>query len=222
MYISTRRAVLPILALVIFLAGCASSSTSLSLEELQGIRIERVDVVYKPDAIIHWEKVEVPYIDRVKAAKTTSAKAKPWKQEMLEDKQAAEKEYETLASTPEAKRYMQGVLAAELKARLGAAILPKYQGTRPVVLELHVSSLIIPGPTERVLLGGSPSLKAVTVLKDSATGKELAKLDQMAAVEVGNGVVGVLVDQAFADLEDRVFGAYINNVSAWLQAKREG
>ena len=141
---------------------------------------------------------------------------------MLEDKQAAEKEYETLASTPEAKRYMQGVLAAELKARLGAAILPKYQGTRPVVLELQVVALIIPGPTERVLLGGSPTLKAVTVLKYSATGKELAKLDQMAAVEVGNGVVGVLVDQAFADLEDRVFGAYVNNVSAWLQAKREG
>lgn len=211
MHIVKRWAVLPILALVATLSGCATATMSLSPQELQTIRIERVDVVYKPDAFIQWEKVALPYVEK------HSLKAKkPWKQVMLEDEEAAKNEYQTILNSPEGKQYMQGALTAELKKRVGAAIVPKFQGTRPVVLEITVVGLSIPGPAQRVIWGGSPMLGAVTKLKDASTGEELAKLDKMAASYAGNGLLGVLIDQAFEDLEDRVFGAYTQNLSNWL------
>ncbi len=222
MCVATWRAFPPILTLALLLAGCATASMSLSPEELQAIRIERVDVTYSPDAFISWEKVETPYVERVQAAKTSSGKPKPWKQVMQEDEEAAKNEYQTIINSPEGKQYKQNMLSAELKKRITATILPKYQGTRRVVMEITVFSLSIPGPVQRVVLGGTPMLGAITVLKDANTGKELAKLDRMAAAHAGNGLLGVLVDQAFSDLEDRVFNAYLSNVSNWLQTKREG
>ncbi|MEJ2124195.1 MAG: hypothetical protein P8Y67_10370 [Alphaproteobacteria bacterium] len=211
MYAVKRWAVLPILALVVTLSGCATSTMQLSPQELQTIRIERVEVIYKPDAFIQWEKVALPYVE-----KHSLRSKKPWKQVMLEDEEAAKNEYQTIINSPEGKRYMQSVLTAELKRRVGAAIVPKFQGTRPVVLEINVFGLSIPGPAQRVIWGGSPMLGAVTRLKDASTGEELAKLDKAAAGAAGNGLLGVLIDQAFDDLEDRVFDAYIRNLSQWL------
>jgi hypothetical protein len=184
---------------------------SLSPQELQTIRIERVDVVYKPDAFIQWEKVALPYVEK-HSLKTK----KPWKQVMMEDEEAAKNEYQTIINSPEGKRYMQSVLTAELKKRVGAAIVPKFQGTRPVVLEITVHGLSIPGPAQRVIWGGAPVLGAATTLKDASTGEELAKLNKASGGYAGNGLLGVLIDQAFEDLEDRVFNAYIQNLSNWL------
>ncbi len=222
MFAVKLRAILPAVMLVLMLGGCATASMNLSQEELQSIRIERVDIAYAPESFISWEKVEAPYVERVRQEKTSSGKPKPWKQVMQGDEDATKYEYQEIINSPEGKKYVQYMLSAELKRRVSERIVPQFQGARPVVMEITVHSLSIPGPVQRVVLGGAPMLGAVTVLKDAATGKELAKLDRMAAGHAGNGLLGVLVDQAFSDLEDRVFDAYINNLRDWLQMKRGG
>lgn len=123
MHIVKRWAVLPILALVVTLSGCATATMSLSPQELQTIRIERVDVIYEPDARIRWQEVGAPYVERVK------------------NKKVAKNEYQTFINSPKGKQYMQSMLTAEIKKRVGAAIVPKFQGTRPVVLEITVGSV---------------------------------------------------------------------------------
>lgn len=211
------RVFLPFVSVVLLLGGCASSTMLLTQDELRSIRIERVEVTYAPDATINWEKAEAPFVERTKAAKV-SGKPKPWKQVMKEDEDAAKNEYQNIINSPEGKQYMQNTLTAELKKRIGATIMPKFRGTRPVVLEIKVHLMSIPGPMYRVLIGGTPMIFAVTTLKDAQTGRELAKLDKGASSMAGNGALGVLVDQAFDDLDERVFNAYLSNLAEWLQA----
>jgi hypothetical protein len=209
MHIVERWAVLPILALVVTLSGCGTATMSLSPRELQTIRIERVDVDYKPDARIQWERVEVPYVERMKG------------------------EYQTIINSPKGKRYMQSVLTTEIKKRVGAAIVPKFQGTRPVVLEITVRWFRVPSSPQ----GRAPVLEAVTRLKDASTGKELARLEKRAYghcgvpdIMVTGGYIGgpptaassynysaVVVNPSCEDFEDRLFRAYIQNLSNWLQ-----
>ena len=75
---------------------------------------------------------------------------------------------------------------------------------------------MIPSAIQRIALGGTPLLGAITVLKDGSTGSELGKLDRQAAAYAGQGWAGVAVDQAFADLEDRVLDTYVSQVQTWL------
>lgn len=205
---------LPIFAFVLLLGGCATSTISLSLDELERIRIERIEVVYAPEASISWEKVETAYVEQVKAA---AEKPKPWKQVLLEDQRAEEESFQRIINSPEGQQHMRDTLAAEIQRRVGAAVTPKFQGTRPVILEVNVLVFSIPPAAQRVLLGGAPVMGAIAVLRDAETGEELAKLDRAAAAGAGNGVLGVLIDQALPDLEDRLFDQYNRQLLEWLQ-----
>jgi hypothetical protein len=51
------------------------------------------------------------------------------------------------------------------------------------------------------------------------TGKLEARC--FAAAPAGNGITGVLIDQAFADLEDRVMDVDAVNVMRWLNGPQE-
>lgn len=206
---------LPVFALLLHLAGCATASISMSKDELQNMRIERIDVVYAPDAVISWDREETAYFAAVKAK---AEKPKPWKQVMAEDVEAAKNEYQRVLNTPEAKAHLQAKLTDELRRRLTERVLPNFQGTRPVALQVMVQGFSIPSAAQRVILGGGPVFGAVTTIRDAKTGAELAKLDRMAAGYAGNGVLGVLADQALSDLEDRVLDAYNQQVMDWLKA----
>jgi hypothetical protein len=208
-----------VLAALLGLGGCATAMMTLSKDELQNIRVARVDVVYEKDSGIMWEKAELEYIQLAKSRQTKDEKPKPWKQVMPEDIEAKKNEYQELVNSPEGKAHIQARLRQEISTRLGNALAPKFSGgTRPVVVEVTVKAFIIPSPAQRVVLGGAPTIGAVTVLKDAQTGAVLAKMDRAAAGYAGNGVLGVLVDQAFADLEDRVLESYNRQVVDWLTA----
>jgi hypothetical protein len=197
------------------LAGCATSVNSLSQAEMQTINIQSVDIKFKPDAHIWWGNAEREYAAKVAP---TSTAAKPDRSATAIKTVPGDKDsddYRELMDTPEAKAYLRDKLAAMVKDRL-SYFVTKYQGTRPVRLEVEIHSFVIPSPLQRIALGGTPMLAAVTVLRDSATGKELGKLDRVAAGYAGNGIVGVAVDQAGDDLEDRVLDKYMGNVRAWL------
>jgi hypothetical protein len=204
---------LPVFAALLMLGGCATASLNLSKAELDSIRIERIDVVYAENAHISWEKVETDYVEQVKA---TDPKAKPWKQVMAEDVEKQKNRYQELVNSPEGRAHIRGRLTSEIQTRLGRTLNARFQGTRPVVVEVTVQGFVIPGPVQRVVLGGSPMIGAVTVLKDAKTGAVLAKMDRAAAAYAGNGLTGVLIDQALPDLEERLFSSYQTQVLDWL------
>lgn len=132
MLVAARRPFLPVVMMcVLLLAGCATSNVSLSPDEMRTIRIERVDVIYAENASISWEKVETKYIEHVNAERVKFRKL------IVEN----EGDINAIMKTPEARQYMQAELAAELKKRLGAEILPKFQGTRRTVLEVKVHAM---------------------------------------------------------------------------------
>lgn len=193
------------------LAGCATSINKLSKSEIQSLHIESIDISYKPDAHIWWGNAEREYAAKVGAPAAAEPKSK---NETLPGNREGDA-YREVMDTPEAKRYLRDKLAGLLKDRMGY-FLHKYQGTRTVRLEVEVHSFVIPSPLQRIALGGTPMLAAVTVLRDSATGEVLGKLDRMAAGYAGNGILGVALDQAGNDLEDRVLDNYVANVRDWL------
>lgn len=86
------------------------------------------------------------------------------------------------------------------------------------MVHVTVHGFNIPSAARRVVLGGTPLLGAVTVLRDAQTGAELAKMDRVAAGYAGTGVLGVVADQAFDDIHDRVLNAYSGQVLDWMQA----
>jgi len=201
-------------ALAVALAGCATSMNSLSNVELEQILIESVDVRYAPDAVIWWGSAEREYAAKV----TAEGKAPTKKGSNGLPKENSADDYREIMSTPEAQAYLRDKLAGLIKQRFSQDISPHFRGTRAMRVEVEVHSFTIPSPLQRVALGGTPMLFALTTLKDAATGKEVAKLDKGAAGMAFGGVLGVALDQALPDLEDRVLNSYSENVSEWLKA----
>jgi hypothetical protein len=196
-------------------AGCATSTNSLSKLELEQIFIESVDVRYAPNAEIWWGNAEREY-----AAKVTAEGKAPKKKgssDLPGDNSGDD--YREIMSTPEAQAYLRDKLAGLIKQRFSQDVSPHFRGTRAMRVEVEVHNFTIPSPLQRVALGGTPMLFAITVLKDAATGKEVAKLDKGAAGMAFGGVLGVALDQGLPDLEDRVLDAYSQNVSEWLKAR---
>jgi hypothetical protein len=214
------RAVLALLVLPALLAGCATSTLSLSKSELAGIRIEETRVTYKSESRIVWPKAEQSYADEVNAKTPKTAKPQVTPVKFNDtggiDSSGAD-DYSRLMATPEAKAHIQAKLTGLIKSRIASTVTPRFNGTRPVRLEIEVVLFSVPPAIQRATLGGSPMLLAITLLKDARTGAELGKLDRGAGAMAGQGVLSVLVDQAFSDLEDRVVDAYAGNVLAWLQ-----
>lgn len=201
-----RQAVrqIPLLALALLIAGCATASMSLNREEIAGMRIERVDVQYIPETHIWWGAAEEEYVAHWKAKGRTASAGR-----QAPDDQA-------LIESPEAKAYLRQKLSSMVKQRMDRTVVPRFNGTRAVRLEIIVHVFTIPSGIQRVTLGGTPMFGAVTVLKDAATGRELAKLDRMAASYAGQGLLGVAIDSNSSDLADRVLDKYRDQVLDWL------
>ena len=184
------------------------------------MRIAEVAVIYKPTAEIWWGRAEQEYVAKIDAAEPPkAAKASPvgFAENGALDQSNAD-EYSRIIATPEARDYLRNRLAYIIRKRIAASVTPKFNGARQVRLEIEVLGFTVPSAIQRVTLGGNPMLLAVTTLKDSVTGAELGKLDRTASAYTGQGMIGVLVDQGFDDLEDRVVQAYVSNVLSWLQA----
>ena len=202
-------------ALAVALAGCATSVNSLSKLEMEQIFIQSVDVRYAPDAGIWWGNAEREYAAKV----TAEGKAPKKKESSGTPGDNSADDYREIMSTPEAQAYLRDKLAGLIKQRFAQDISPHFRGTRAMRVEVEVHGFTIPSPLQRVALGGTPMLFALTTLKDATTGKEVAKLDKGAAGMAMSGVLGVALDQGLPDLEDRVMDSYSENVSEWLKGK---
>lgn len=213
------RSVAKLIVVAVLLAGCATSVNTLSKAEIATLNIASVDIRFAPDAHIWWGNAEREYAAQPGVQPASGAPKVPRKETVETASLPGDHDgddYREVMDTAEAKQYLRDKLAGMIRARVQQTVLPKFRGTRNVRLEIVVHSFRIPSPLQRIALGGNPSLGAITTLRDAETGEELGKLDRAAASYAGNGVIGVLVDQAFSDLEDRVLEQYVQNVVTWL------
>lgn len=201
-------------AVVPLVAGCATVANDLTIEEVRSLRITGVDVVFKPEAELWWGNAEREFVERVQSGALTGPARAPRK--AADGPPDSADEFQRIASSPESIAYQREKLSGMIKDRLNREVLPQFQGSRGARLLVEVQGFTIPSAVQRVVLGGNPILGAVTVLKDEASGKELAKMDRIAAAPAGSGIIGVAIDQGFSDLEDRVIGSYADQVRQWL------
>ncbi len=200
------RAVGVFILVLVLLSGCAASIQPLPKKLSQTIRITRIDIKYDKKAFINWWQVEKEYADK-KGIKFD------------EDVNKHAQQQQEFLNTPEAKAFVQKRLSGVIREHFARTIQQKFRGSRPVVLEVTVKSFDLPSAGRRVLLGGHPMIGAVTVIKDAGNGVELGKHDRFVAAHAGNGWLGVLVDQAFDDLHDRVISKYTGVIYNWLSGK---
>lgn len=205
-----------LLAAAVLLSGCVTSVNKLSDTELASLKIVGYDIRFTPDARIRWANARNDYLRRPEVAaevKRVSKKAEERADDFEQDEAGATAK---VMESPAARAYMRKRLSDLVKRHLDQGVRPHYQGTRPVKIDILINGFSIPSAVARVLIGGAPVFAAVTVLKDAKTGAELGKLDRVSAGYAGNGLLGVALDQAGSDLEDRVLGNYARNILNWL------
>lgn len=202
-----------LVALCLLLAGCATATLGLPVEEIRALKLDGIEVRYTDDARIWWGNAEREYAEKAGDSAAPKSKARTAEEPTSG---ADDEAYRALINSPEAKQYVRSKLSGLIVERVRREIGSDLNGTRPIKIVATVHAFTIPSPVQRITLGGQPILAAVTTLVDAKTGAEIGKLDQLAAAGAGQGVIGVLVDQAFDDLETRVLDQYATNIRNWL------
>ncbi len=203
-------------------AGCATIHNPLSPQDVAALRIVEIRTTFEPGAAISWAAAEQEFVDQAKAESARSAKGRPktTTYERLSEFGAAPDpaadEHRRLVASPEGKEYVRKRIVNLIESRLRRDVAPQLAGTRDVHLELNVVGFIVPHVVQRVVLGGTPVLGAITRLKDARTGAELAKLDQGASTYAGQGLAAIADQAIAAPLEERLVDAYVTNVRQWL------
>lgn len=201
------------------LAGCAEVPASpLAKDAIAGMRLAQVEVKVADDATVLWGNAEHDYVVAHRSA-PSARRAKPIETGALGDPAASDAaEATALANSPEGKAFVRAKVTDRLKGALGEAFKGRLEtGARPVKLEVVVTGFVVPSAIQRVVLGGVPGLTARVVLRDAATGAELASRANFGAnVIAGNGIGGVLVDQAFEDLDVRLARSFAVSYRNWL------
>jgi hypothetical protein len=207
-----------VVLVAIALQGCvAPQIAGLSYAEVQALKIETVEVSADPEGNIWWGKAEREYAEKVKDLPPVAGNGKPKKAEEPVDAAAA---HAAVVESPEGKAFLRQKISGMMKERLVKVVVPQYQGTRRVKLLVVIKGMVIPSAAQRVVFGGVPMISGYASVVDVATGAVLGKTPEnsplLAAAPAGNGWLGVLVDQAFADLEDRLMDSFADRVVKWL------
>lgn len=210
--------------------GCATSVNSLTDKEIGQLGIKEVRVTFTPDSQIYWEAAEEEFAAQPTKAgprKAVAATSAPVVTGSLgtDSMQASlqkASDRTALAQSPEGRAFLQRKVTEKITQRLNSQIKPKYNGSRPAYIEVQVVAFTIPSAAQKIVLGGTNMMGAVTTLRDAATGKELAKLDRLSAAATGNGWLGTAIEAAVASepAEDRIVANYADQVEAWLQKKQ--
>lgn len=214
------RGLLALLCLTASMAGCALAPPSpLGSDQIKTLRLTDISVSTAPDAEIVWGNAEHEFVTAHKAENPKPATAAPIETASLTNGAPTEtSEYNAIANSPEGRAHIRSKAESRVKDALETNLKPALQsGTRPVRLEVSIRTFFVPSPVQRVVVGGVPGMTATAVLKDAETGQTLAQIkDQFTVAPAGNGILGVLVDQAFSDLDVRVANSYADAYRRWL------
>jgi hypothetical protein len=179
------------------LSGCVTVSNTLSPAQVASFKLARVDVVAPPEARISWGDGEVAY------AATKGLPAH---------------EAGKVATTPEARAFVRYAVTSKLRSALERELGGTLLGGRPVRLEVTIRDIEIASVIQRILIGGSHSMKADATIVDARTGAVLLRFPAQTAVSAaGQGIGGTLVDAATLDAPiDRVVRDYAAQYRRWL------
>jgi hypothetical protein len=204
----------PALAIAVGLAACAANTASLSLTEIQALKLEAVEVVVPTDAPIIWGNAEREYAEKALAADPAAKK---------KTGETSEEQHDALINSAECKAYLRKKAADVLKRHVEQTVLPAYQGTRRAKLVVTLKDMTIPSALQRAFIGGVPVMIAWVSVVDATSGKTIASTPQdkpiIAAANAGNGIIGVIADQAFSDLDERLMASFANQTKGWLPNK---
>lgn len=229
-HVRLRRAALSGVLLFAALAGgCATSVNSLTDKEIGQLGIKEVRVTFSPDAQIYWEAAEEEFAAlqtkavprKVAAATGTPIVTGSVGTDAMQESLQKANERSALAQSPEGRAFLQRKVTEKIVQRLNGQIKPKFNGSRAAYMEVQVLGFTIPSAAQKIILGGTNMMGAVTTLRDAATGQELGKLDRLSAAATGNGLLGTAIEAAVASepAEDRIVANYADQVEAWLRKK---
>jgi hypothetical protein len=189
-----------VVALGLLLCGCVTASNTLAPDQVATMRLQSVSVAFQPNARIWWGDGERAFA----ASKGRSVL-----------------EAEAVAKTEEGQAYLRNTIAAKLSQAFERSLTGELQGARPVRLEVNVKDVEIASAAQRIILGGHHRLTADVNLVDARTGAViLAFSEQNAIAQAGQGIGGVLLDNAFlGDPIDRVIQNYATQYRNWLLRK---
>lgn len=218
----TRRHVLG-LTVASLAGGCATAELSLSVAEMTQIRIAGTDVTYEPDVRFQWETAEEEFLaTRPLPKKKAPAGAVLVSEgnEALTAAAAAAAARSEAARTPEGQAFLKAKLEAKLRAAYARDLQPHFPGQRPVRIVDHLHGFIVPSTAQRVVLGGTPMLLAVTYLKEDGSGRQLGKLDAVTGAASGQGWLALADAAMMPAVEDRLIANHVEKVKGWLTARR--
>lgn len=197
------------------IAGCAAElpKSTLSPMDAQQYRLAGVEVEIAPGARINWVESESEYATSKGLVDPGSGDNLSPSDSVREKKREA---YLAALTAPEAKAHHQRRIAASMTKAFQAVLGPNLNGAKPARIRVRVESLSIASAAQRVVLGGNHFAKADVILVDEK-GRELTSRSGISAMGLaGNGVVGVLVDQALDDPMDRVSQSLATEFTTWL------
>ncbi|BCM83208.1 hypothetical protein [Methylobacterium indicum] len=129
-----------------------------------------------------------------------------------------------LVRTPEAQGFIRDLAARRLQAALERALAARPEGARPARLVVTLIAADIPSAAQRILIGGSPTIRATIEIVDARTGTVLTTYSGDRGIQpAGHGVIGVMVDGALTaggmdDLYDRAANDLARRFRTWLAA----
>ncbi|KMO11297.1 hypothetical protein SQ03_27485 [Methylobacterium platani JCM 14648] len=129
-----------------------------------------------------------------------------------------------LVRTPEAQGYIRDLAGRRLKAAVERALASRPDGARPARLVVTLVAADIPSAAQRILIGGSPTVRATIEIVDARTGAVLSTYSGDQGMRpAGQGVLGVVVDGALTaggmdDQFDRAANDFARRFKAWLAA----
>jgi hypothetical protein len=181
-------------------AGCVTASNTLPPDQVSTFRLQAVSVQFPPGYRIWWGDGERAF---------ASSKSLP----VLQAEEAAKSD--------EGQTYLRNTVAAKLTLAFNEQLKGELLGTRPVRIELNVKDLEIASAAQRILLGGHHRLTADVNLVDARSGVVILTFSgQSAVAQAGQGIGGVLLDNAFlGDPIDRVIQNYASQYRNWLLRK---
>jgi hypothetical protein len=189
------------LGAMLALAGCVTAENSLSQSDLAGMRLTAVAVSFAPDAQVVWEEGIRAYA----TAKTIS-----------------DDQITAAANTPEARAYVQGLLAPRIRSGIEQTMAGQLVGARPVRLDIVVKRFALPSAFQRVLIGGQRGMTADAVLVDARTGAVVVAYPNLTALMLtGQGIAGTIVQAAIDNSDkqspaDKVIARYGETYRLWL------
>lgn len=203
-----QRFVILVLFFSFAFVGTSLSTPSYVVAEEEKIRISKIRVRYADDARINWWGAEREYMRKFHNSTDFGDLKKPGES----DSDA----YIRISKGPKAQAWVRKKLTRLIKASIKDDIGTQLSGRNRVVLDVKVREFFVPDPARRLMIGGFPELHFKTTAKYARNGRKIGTYDQKVLALALGGMTGVVLDQAFPDLEDRILENHNEDIMAML------